>query len=263
MGRVRQTGRWIWVLRLAVAGCMFSQSCTAQAPGGTPQRVLDRVIAVVNSQVILASDLELELRIRQLLPLTTQDDQTPKLALQRLTTRALIEQQILQEDPLGMDVSPKELEESLLELQQTLPACKQRDCATAAGWTRYLASIGLEPVPVASYWRRRIAVLRFIEQRFRSGIRIAPEEIEAYYRDTLMPQYAKPSDAPPLKRIAQRIEEILLQQRLNGMMNDWLKSLQAQGEVEILDPALREAGVRAGSTVAAQVGLATGTGEQR
>jgi hypothetical protein len=30
-----------------------------------------------------------------------------------------------------------------------------------------------------------------------------------------------------------------LQQRVNALLSDWLKSLQDQGEVEVLDPTLR------------------------
>jgi hypothetical protein len=84
-----------------------------------------------------------------------------------------------------------------------------------------------------------MAVLRFIELRFRSGNRVTPEEIQKYYKEELVPKYAKPSDAPALDKISPRIEEILLQQKVNALLNDWLKSLQDQGQVEILDPALR------------------------
>ena len=89
-----------------------------------------------------------------------------------------------------------------------------------------------------------MAVLRFIEQRFRAGIRITPEEIQQYYRETLLPHYSNAADAPPLDRLSPRIQEILLQQQVNTLMNDWLKSLQDQGQVEVLDPSLRNAAAR-------------------
>jgi hypothetical protein len=68
---------------------------------------LDSVIAVVNNQAILASDLDFEMRVFKLLPIGSRPRSEPARALERLTTRALIEQQILQEDPHGMDVSPR------------------------------------------------------------------------------------------------------------------------------------------------------------
>jgi hypothetical protein len=225
--------------RIIIALAALALLCALSAPAQAPQE-LDSVIAVVNNQVILASDLDFEMRIFKLLPIGSRRDLTPARSLERLTTRALIEQQILQQDPQGMDVSGKELRDSLEELRQNLPACKQHDCSTEAGWASFLATLGLTPDRVADYWGRRIAVLRFIELRFRSGIRITPDEIAAYYKDTLVPKYARPEDAPPLDKISPRIQEVLLQQRVNVLLNDWLKSLQDQGQVEILDPALRK-----------------------
>jgi peptidyl-prolyl cis-trans isomerase SurA len=235
----------IWFAALAVVLCfvqsMHGQEAKAASAAGTdagrPQ-MLDRVVAVVNDQVILASDIDLEMRIFHLLPIGDRGDSTPPKALERLTTRLLIEQQIVQEDPHGLEIAPAELAAGLTELRQSLPACKRRDCTTLAGWSAYLATLGLTPARVADYWSHRMAVLRFIEQRFRSGVRIAPEEIQKYYRETLVPRYASPQDAPPLERISPRIQEILLQQQVNVLLNDWLKSLQDQGHVEILDPAL-------------------------
>jgi hypothetical protein len=169
------------------------------------------------------------------------EDFTPVKALERLTTRALIEQQIVQEDPHGLDVDPKEVADNLAELRQSLPACKRRDCISASGWSAYLATLGLTSDRINEYWARRMAVLRFIERRFRSGIRIAPEEIKKYYDESLLPQYSTPKDAPPLEKVSARIQEVLLQQQVNALLNDWLKSLQDQGQVEILDLALAAA----------------------
>jgi peptidyl-prolyl cis-trans isomerase SurA len=218
--------------------CVLAQSPVSSIADATSSQPLDRVIAVVNTQVILASDLDLEMRVFRLLPIGSQSDYTAAKALERLTTRALIEQQILQEDPHGLEVEPKEVADNLMELRQNLPDCKRRDCVSAAGWSAYLATLGLTPDRVDEYWMGRMAVLRFIERRFRSGIRIAPEEIKKYYQDSLLPHYSSAADAPPLDKVSARIHEVLLQQQVNALLNDWLKSLQEQGQVEILDPAL-------------------------
>ena len=136
---------------------------------------------------------------------------------------------------------------NLAELRQTLPNCKRHGCGTAAEWAAYLKTLSLTPERVDEYWAHRMAVLAFIERRFRSGIRVTPEEIASYYEKTLAPQYPKAADVPPLERVSGRIQEVLLQQRVNALLSDWLKSLQAQGEVEILDPALAEASAAAQS----------------
>ena len=232
----------VFLLAALGGGCVLAQSSVSSVADAASPQPLDRVIAVVNTQVILASDLDLEMRVFRLLPIGSQSDYTAAKALERLTTRALIEQQILQEDPHGLEVEPKEVADNLAELRQNLPACKHRDCVSAAGWSAYLATLGVTPNRVDEYWTRRMAVLRFIERRFRSGIRIAPEEIKKYYQDSLLPHYSSAADAPPLDKVSARIHEVLLQQQVNALLNDWLKSLQEQGQVEILDPTLAAQG---------------------
>ena len=229
--------RWLPALLCALLGC----ACAGA------QVEVDRVVAVVNNQVILASDVELERRMFLLLPVQEPGGETAAQALERLTTRALIEQQIVREDPKGMDVAAAQVDASLTELKQNLPGCRQQECMSAEGWAAHLAAMDLTAEEVRGYWANRMAVLRFIEMRFRSGIRIAPEEIEKYYREKLTPQYAKVADVPPLERVSARIEEVLLQEQVNALLNDWLKTLQDEGQVEVLDPALRGA-VQVGGT---------------
>jgi hypothetical protein len=53
-----------------------------------------------------------------------------------------------------------------------------------------------------------------------------------------MPQYAAGETVPPLDQVAPRIQEILLQQQVNQMFDNWLTDLRRQGDVEVLDSDL-------------------------
>ena len=44
-----------------------------------------------------------------------------------------------------------------------------------------------------------------------------------------------------MQRVSPRIEEILLQQQVNLLFDEWLTNLRKQGDVEVLDPALESA----------------------
>jgi hypothetical protein len=211
--------------------------------------VLDRVVAVVNNQAILASDVDDEVRLAVLDPgRAGLGPLTPKLALEQLISRALIQQQIRQEDAQAVEPSQAELDARLKEIRAEVPACVHLNCASEEGWKAFLAVHGLTPERVQAYLRYRIQILRFIEERFRLGIRIAPEEIQTYYRETLLPQYAAGEAIPPLDEVAPRIQEILLQRQVNVLFDDWLKNLRKQGDVEVLDPALETPEAPGGTT---------------
>jgi hypothetical protein len=208
-----------------------------QAPAAAPQ-VLDRVVAVVNNQPVLWSDITNEIRFSVLDPNEVDGTETPQRALQQVISRTLIEQQIGKEDASSALPGDDEVKARETEVRTELPACVRVNCATDAGWQAFLKKNGLTAAQVEDYLRLRLQILRFIEVRFRQGIRVSDEEKEAYYRDKLLPQYANASQAPPLSAVAARIEEILLEEQVNVLFGNWLDNLRKQGDVEVLDASL-------------------------
>jgi hypothetical protein len=202
--------------------------------------VLDSVVAVVNRHAILASDIDDEIRLSVLDPdRVGQGVLNRRRALDQLISRALIEQQIRREEAQAAEPSADDVNARLAEIRKELPACVRQNCASNAGWRAFLAAHDLTPERVDAYLRYRLEILRFIELRFRPGIRIAQQDIETYYHDTLLPQYAPGEAVPPLVKVSPRIEEILLQQQVNVLFDEWLTNLRKQGDVEVLDPALQ------------------------
>lgn len=235
--------RMLLPIRLFLTSTVFAAAAcplVSQPQGQSTEApiVLDRVVAVVNKHPILASDVDDEIRLSILDE--NQLGQAPLTrarALQQLISRALIEQQIREGDAEAAEPKQEEVDKRVAELRRQLPACVRENCATGAGWNQFLAEHGLTFRRVDAYIRYRMEILGFIEQRFRSGIRISESEIEAYYNGTLLPQYVAGEPVPPLKEIAPRIEEILLEQQVNVLFDQWLENLRKQGDVEILDPA--------------------------
>jgi hypothetical protein len=203
---------------------------------------LDRVVAVVNRQAILDSDVEDEMQLSVLDPNTnSQQKITPQQALEQLISRTLIQQQVRQEDAQASEPKPEEIAARLQEIRNQLPACVHADCQSEAGWSTFLAHHELTPQRVENYLRNRLEILSFIELRFRQGIRITPEEVEAYYRTTLLPQFSPGEKTPTLEQVSPRIQEILLEQQVNVMFDSWLANLRKQGQIEVLDPSLEQA----------------------
>jgi hypothetical protein len=240
------------LLLLVVEWAPMRMSAQETGPAAAAPVVLDRVVAVVNRQAILASDVDDEIRLSVLDPnLVGQGTLTREQALQQLVSRALIEQQIREQDMQSIEPTRNEVDARLNEIRKQLPACVREDCSTDAGWKAFLAAHGLTPERVQSYLRYRLEILSFIEERFRQGIQISPQQVESYYHDILLPQYAPGESVPPLNEVAQRIQEILLEKQVNVLFDAWLTNLRAQGDVEVLDPSL-EAAANEGSGASAK-----------
>ena len=230
--------RVIKLIFLSVTLCFLYAVIPAIAQQPASPVVLDSAVAVVNRHVILASDIDEEIRLSVLDPgQAGQGTLTPKRALDQLISRAIIEQQIRREDAEAAEPSPEDVEARLAEIRRELPACVRQNCATDEGWKAFLSAHDLTPERVDAYLRYRLEILRFIELRFRPGIRIAPQDIETYYRNTLLPEYGPGDAVPVLEKVSPRIAEILLQQQVTAMFDEWLTNLRKQGDVEVVDPA--------------------------
>jgi hypothetical protein len=243
--------------------CAQQAAPPAAAEEHPQARVLDEVAAVVNNQAILKSEVEEELRLAVLDPAQGGQAQlTPQRALEQLISRALIQQQIRREDAEIAEPNEDEVKARLNELRSELPACVRSNCASAEGWAAFLAAHGLTPERMERTLRNRLEILRFIEMRFRQGIRITPEDIENYYRQVLLPQYAPGETIPKLEAVSPRIEEILLEQKVTVLFDDWLDNLRKQGDVQVLDPALEMPAAAPAAHAASSIGAAATTGKE-
>ncbi len=195
--------------------------------------VVDKLLAIVNGDIIMESDLEEEERFSRLYPFrVTSGDTERAQAMTRLIDRDLILQQV-RGNPA--EITPAQIDKDENDLRKDLPACAAADCTSDAGWQKFLTDSGFTESELRARIRLRGEVLRFIEQRFRSGIRITDKQISDFYTDTMLPQYAKEhAPAPPLAVLSPRIEELLLQQQVSVLLDQWLKTLRDSGSVRIL-----------------------------
>ena len=196
--------------------------------------VADQVIAVVNGDLILESDVNEERRFEAFEPFSVPGAFSRDRSISRLIDRTLILQQAkLQPDQV---VTTAQAQEQLQSLRKELPACKNV-CESDAGWNKFVADHGFTMPELVQRWQQRMEILKFIEMRFRAGIEITPAQIKDYYEKNMLPEYAKVKATPPkLDTISDRIQEILLEQQVSSLLSDWLTSLKAEGNVRIMRP---------------------------
>ena len=196
--------------------------------------LVDHVVAVVNGDVVLESDVEEEQRLMVFQPITGAEAKASRAdVVQRLINRKLLLQQskLQPQQP----ITEADIDKQIDLLRREIPACKAAQCESDAGWAKFLAAHDVGINELRTQWRDRMEALQFIELRFRSGVRISSTEIKDYYDKTMLPQYERQHVKPAaLDKVSDRIQEVLLQQRVGGLLDDWLKSLRAQGTVQIV-----------------------------
>jgi hypothetical protein len=193
------------------------------------QQVVDRIIATVNHDPILLSDWEVEMRYEAMLdqkplPLT---DEVARGALDRLIDQELVRQQIRSyrmAEPSAKDISTR-----MAELRKQLLTSD-----TDAGFRALLGRYGISEEELRDRVKTQLTILRFIDVRLRPSVHVERRSIEAYYNDTLLPETRKKGEqAARLSEVAPQIEELLSQQRVDTLTNEWLKDLRQQAEIHV------------------------------
>jgi peptidyl-prolyl cis-trans isomerase SurA len=196
--------------------------------------VIDRIVAIVNGDLVLESDVEEEERFTRLYPYGTNENMPLRdQAITRLIDRTLINQQ--QAGFPQTPITDEQVAKDEADLRKDLPACAHADCSSDAGWKNFLTKEGFTEEELRGRLRQRTQVLHFIEQRFRNGVRISDQQIEDFYNSTMLPEYEKQkATAPPLDSVRDRINEVLLQQQVSSLLDQWLKTLRDSGHVRMM-----------------------------
>lgn len=225
--------------------------------------LLDRAAAVIDGEVILESDVRDQQHFAVFQPYAaTGDSLTPLEAMREIVNRTLLLHQMT-EQQLVTPPTDAQVDEQIASLRRHIPACAGQQCETEEGWRRFLTKEGYTEQELHERWKQRMEILNFIEVRFRTGIRIAQPEIEKYYNEKLVPEFAERKlPAPPLATVSARIDEVLLQQHVNVLLDDYLRSLKDAGSVRILDQAYNSLGQPSAGEAGAQPG-ATDPGDDQ
>jgi peptidyl-prolyl cis-trans isomerase SurA len=197
--------------------------------GFAPAQVVDRMVAVVNGRVILESELDQAARVEFLLqgkPIASLSQADRAAALERLIERSLLDQQIVNRAML--DPTPQELAARVTEVRAGIPAA-----ATDDQWKAVLASYGLTQQDLEEQLTDQVRILRFIDLRFRGLVRVDKDAIDTYYQEKFLPEVRKRNaPEPSLAEVSGKIEQILVEQRIDEMLNSWLKTLRSQAHIE-------------------------------
>ena len=211
------------LLCIALLVPVLSQSNRA---GGV--EIVDRLAAVVNDRVITLSDVEWSLIDR---PSAAPPGSAPRKKIMAERLDELIEQELVaqevEKEPLP-SLTDQQINAGLKELE-----------SRHGGRTQLLAEVtrrGLGPEHLRAMVRRQLNVAAFIEIRFRPFVVVTPDEVNAYYRSTLIPELQKQgiSEAPPVDDVRDQIEKLLVEQKVDAELDKWLSGARKRSRIIIL-----------------------------
>lgn len=192
--------------------------------------VIDRLVAVVNRQIITLGDVEKEMKLQELDPLTgdatglsstQQQKMTQELLVQRLIEQTLIREQI-QQFP-GLEIADEQVESQVAAIEKKV------------GGVEKLAQMKIDSGAIRDRLRWQLQVMKFIDYRFRQFVIVDTKEIEAYYQNQFLPELQKRNvpSVPELAEVEERIRKIVTEEKLNTQVDEWLASLRKDATIEI------------------------------
>ncbi len=138
-------------------------------------RALDRILAVVNDEVITATELARHLaQTKKQLSLERIPVPSDEILERQLLERMILERLQLQAaERAGIRVSEDELE-------QALAAVARRNGLSTEAFLRALAGEGLDPAHYREELRRQLVIRRLVEREIRDRIHVSEAEVEAF-----------------------------------------------------------------------------------
>jgi peptidyl-prolyl cis-trans isomerase SurA len=203
---------------------------SALALPATAGDVIDRIVATVNGHIILQSDWNDALCFEALLNGKSVDEFTDddrRAVLDRLIDQELLGEQM--KSNLFQHASEEEAGKQVNEARKLYPKA-----VTQEGWDAVLAKFGLTEKALTGHVQQQIDLMRLVDAHLRPAVQIDSKSVEAYYRDTFVPQLKQSGVGDvALSDVSAKIRELLTEEKVNELMISWLQSLRSESKVSV------------------------------
>lgn len=215
------------LISVVVAGCLGAAGgARARAPMQST-RVVDRIVARIEDDIILQS------QVRELAAFQELVDGSAESNDKLLDE--LIEQWVVQTEAAASHFpqpTQSEVDREMTRLQQQLGDAQKYDSR--------LRQLGLTDADVRDMLTRQIYVERYVDYKFRPSAQVSQADIDAYYKNELLPALAKRNEpAPSRASVDEQIREVLVQRGISDLTTKWLDDTKSRLKIEIEPPDKR------------------------
>lgn len=161
--------------------------------------------------------------------------QTPEGAPTDAESQAVLSRLISQTLLTGqMRATTRESRNGKKTAEDTLNAIKKKFSGEEA-YRSALESLGMTEDQVLQRLELYQRTLQMINNRLRPAALPDPKAVEDYYKNTFVPEYARThgGSPPSFDNVQDQIREILVQEKMNQLLDDWLTRLKSSHRVTI------------------------------
>ena len=187
---------------------------------GSAREVIDRIVARVDTDIILLSD------VRELARFQSFVDEKPESDSQVLDH--LIDQWMVRNEAKAA-LFPQPSSE---EVQRSLERLK-RSFSSPEAFEEREKQAGLTDEDVLRMLTRQLYLTNYLDSRFRASVQIDEKDIEEYYKTRLVPRAESRGRTPPTPEAARPfIQETLVLRAINEQADRWLKESRSRIRIE-------------------------------
>jgi hypothetical protein len=184
------------------------------------QEVIDRIVARVDTDIILLSDVRELSRYQSFVDGEAESDSQ---ILDRL-----IDQWIVRNEAKAA-LFPQPSDD---DVQRSLDRLK-RSFSTPEAFQDRENSAGLTDEDVVRMLTRQLYLSNYLDSRFRASVQIDEKDIEEFYKTRVVPRAQSRGQTPPTVEAARGfIQEALVQRAINEQADRWLKESRSRIRIE-------------------------------
>jgi len=192
------------------------------APCFGRQELIDRIVARIENDIILLSDVRELSRYQQFVDGKAESDQD--------ILNRLIDQWIVRNEAraaLFPQPSEEDVDRSLRRLK--------RSFSTSEAFEERRKQSGLTDEEILRMLKSQLYLSNYLDTRFRPSIQIDEQAIEDYYKTRVVPRAESRGQTPPTIEAAHDfIQEALVQRAINVQADKWLKESRTRVRIDNL-----------------------------
>lgn len=203
----------------------------ARTPAPAGAQTLDRVVASIGDVAITQSDIEREYALEMLIDHARLPEAPPDTAaLDRVRDRLIDQKLLAQQAQAG---GPRAAHVAGIAAARLADIRKR--FSKAEGLDSALRSLGMDEHQLLQLLEGQERTLEMINQRLRPVASPDATEVQTYYKETFLPEFARRGKGPPppLREVEGQIREILTQQKIDQQLTAWLGELRSTHRVKI------------------------------